>query len=70
MLVKGRAEPDLVIAVLQGRSRGCQQNGEPLLAFDQRALDEILAVEVKQIEQEENEAGGVAGVGRELDHAE
>ena len=31
---------------------------------------EILAVEIKKIEQEEHEAGGVAGVGRQLDHAE
>ena len=31
---------------------------------------EILAVEVQKIEQEEHEAGGVAGVGRQLDHAE
>ena len=68
--VKSRAEADLVIAVLQGGFRRGQQTGEPLLAFDQRALGEILAVEIKKIEQEEDETGGVAGVGRQLDHAE
>ena len=31
---------------------------------------EILAVEMEKIEQKKHEAGGVAGVGRELDHAE
>jgi hypothetical protein len=67
---KGRAEAGLVIAVLQGRSRLRQQTGEPFLAFDQWPCREILAVEVEKIEQEEHKAGGVAGVGRQLDHAE
>ena len=59
-----------MIAVVQGRSRLRQQAGEPLLALDQRPCGEILAVEIKKIEQKEHEAGGVAGVGRQLDHAE
>ena len=70
MLVKGGAEADLVIAELQGRSRLRQQAGQPFLALEQRPCREIFAVEVEQIEQEEHEAGGVAGVRRQLDHAE
>jgi hypothetical protein len=51
--VKGRAEPDLVIAVLQGRFHPRQQAGEPFLAIDQRPCGKILAVEVEKIEQKE-----------------
>jgi hypothetical protein len=35
-----------------------------------RPCREILAVEIKKIEQKEHEAGGIADVGRQLDHAE
>jgi hypothetical protein len=66
LLVKGRAEAGLVIAVVQGRIRRRQQAGEPFLAIDQGPRGEILAVEIKEIEQEEHEPGGVAGVGRQL----
>jgi hypothetical protein len=52
----------LVIAILQRRSRRRQQAGEPFLAFDQRPCREILAIEIKKIEQEEHEAGGVSGI--------
>ena len=44
-----------------------QQGGEPFLALEQRPCREILAVEIKKIEQEEHQAGGVTGVGRHLD---
>jgi hypothetical protein len=70
MLVKGRSEADLVIAEVQRRACLRQQAGEPFFSIDQGAGAEILAVEVEEIEQEEHEAGGVAGVGRQLDHAE
>ena len=36
----------------------------------QRPGAEIFAVEVEKIEQEEDEGGGIAAVGRQLDHAE
>ena len=63
------AMPDLVIAIVQGRVCIRQQFGEPRLALDERPRIEILAVEVQKIEQEEDERGGVAAVGRRLDHA-
>ena len=51
-----------MIAVVQRRICRRQQPGEPVLALDQGTGAEILAVEVEQIEQEEHEAGGVAGI--------
>ena len=59
-----------MIAVVQGWSRLWQQAGETLLALDQGPRADILAVEMEEIEQKKHEAGSVAGVGRELDHAE
>ena len=70
MLVKGRPEADLVVAEVQRRACLRQQACEPFFSIDQGSGAEILAVEVEEIEQEEHEAGGVAGVGRHLDHAE
>jgi hypothetical protein len=68
--MKRAAVPDLVIAVVQGRVRVRKQGGEPRLPLDQRPRTEIFAVEVQKIEQEEDQRGGVAAVGRGLDHAE
>ena len=48
----------------------CEQGAEPLLAVDQRPGAEILAVEMQQIEQIEDEGGGVAGIGGGLNDAE
>jgi hypothetical protein len=53
-LIENWAEADLVVAVLQRRSRACQQLGEEALAFGQRPRCEILAVEMEKIEQEED----------------
>jgi hypothetical protein len=60
----------LVIAEVQRRACLRQQAGETLLALDHGQANEILAVEVQQIKQEEHEAGGVSRVGRQLDHGE
>ena len=48
---------------------GCcvrEHGSEPLLALDQRPRPEILAVEIEEIEQEEDEGRRVAAVGSEL----
>jgi hypothetical protein len=60
--------PDLVIAVMQGRTDIGEQGGNPRLALDQRPHAEVLAVEVQKIEQEEHQRGGIDAVGRHLDH--
>jgi len=70
MFVKGRAPPDVVIAVVERRTARRQQRGEPFLALENGLRSEILAVEVDQIEQEEHECRGVAGIGGELNDAE
>jgi hypothetical protein len=62
--VECAAVPKLVIAVMQRRRRIRQQRGERVLTLDQRTRAEIFAVEVKKIEQEEDESGGIAAVGR------
>jgi len=68
--MKRTAVPDLVMAVVQGRTRIRQQRGEARLALNQRPHTQIFAVEVQNIEQEEDERGGIAAVGCRLDHAE
>jgi hypothetical protein len=70
LFVKFPAVPDLVIAVMQRRARIRQQSCKTRLALNQRPRAEILAVEMEKIEEEEDERGGVAAVGRRLDHAE
>jgi hypothetical protein len=47
-----------------------EQFGETFLALDQRPETEIFAIEVQEIEQEENQRRGVAAARRQLDHAE
>jgi hypothetical protein len=59
-----------MIAVLQGRRCIREQRGEARFAIDERPRDEVFAVVVQKIEQEEDEAGGVAGIRSELDHVE
>jgi hypothetical protein len=59
--------PDLVIAVVQGRTRIRQQRGEARLGLNQRPHVQIFAVEVQKIEQEEDERGGIAAVGYRLE---
>ena len=54
--------PDLVIAVMQGRTDIGEQGGNPRLALDQRPHADVLAVEVQKIEQEEHERRPRAGV--------
>ena len=68
--MKRPAVPDLVIAVVQGRTRIRQQRGEARLALNQWPHAQIFAVEVQKIEQEEDERGGIAAVGCCLDHPE
>src|SRR4029077_5813594 len=65
-----RALPDLVIAVLQGRTSFRQQISKSLLSLTQRRGADHLAVEVQQIKQEEDESGGVARIRSRLDQAE
>jgi hypothetical protein len=65
--MKFPAVADLMIAVLQGRRYAREQRGKPRLAINERPRHEIFAVEVQEIEQKENEAGGVAGVRCQLD---
>jgi len=40
------------------------------LPFHERPRAEVFAVEVEEIEQKEDEAGGIVRIGRQLDHAE
>jgi hypothetical protein len=54
-----------MVAVLQ---RGCgirKQAGEPVLALDQRPRAEILAIEMEQVEQEEDQRRRVAAIRRD-----
>lgn len=68
--MKFPAVPDLVIAAMHGRARIRQQSCKTRLALNQRPRAEILAVEMEKIEEAGDERGGVAAVGRRLDHAE
>jgi len=54
--------PDLMVAVLQGRRHIRQQRRKSLFAIDERPRHEILAIQVQKIDQEEDEADGVAGI--------
>lgn len=65
--MKFRAAPDLMIAILQGRVGIREQPGKARLAIDERPRHQILALEVQKIEQEEHEAGGVAGIRSQLE---
>ena len=69
-VVESRAFPDDMIAVMQAWCGVPEQRAEPLLALDQRPRPEIFAVEVKKIEQEEDERRRVAAVACELDDVE
>jgi hypothetical protein len=60
-LNQGADRPDIVAGV-QARCRIQDQRAKPLLALDQRARPEIIAVEVEQIEQEKNQRRCVAAV--------
>ena len=62
--------PDLMVAVLHGRRHIRQQRRKSLFAIAERPRHEILAIPVQKIEQEEDEADGVAGIRCQLDHAE
>ena len=55
---------------MQARPGVCEQRAQPLLALDQRPRTEILAAEIEEIEQEEDQRRGVAAVGSELDNVE
>jgi hypothetical protein len=68
--MKRPAVPDLVIAVVQGRTRIRQQGSKLRLPLNQRPRAQIFAIEVQKIEQEEDQRGGVARFRRRLDHAE
>jgi hypothetical protein len=57
----------LVAAVLEGWGYSAQHGGEACLAFDEAQAGQILAVEEQQIEQEEYQCIGIAGVGRRLE---
>jgi hypothetical protein len=69
-LVESWALPDDMVAVMQARRGVREQAAEPLFALDERPRPEIVAVEVKEIEQEEDERRRVAAVGGELDDVE
>ena len=66
-LVKSRSLADDVVAVMQARRSAREQGAETLLALDQWALAQILAVEVEEIEQEEDQRRRVAAVRRGKD---
>jgi hypothetical protein len=61
-VMKFRAMPDDVVAIAQAGPGVCEQCAEPLLALDQRLRAEILFVEVKKIEQEEDQRRRIAAV--------
>jgi hypothetical protein len=55
---------------MQARRGVREQGSQPLLALDQRARPEIVAVEMEEIEQEEDQRRRIAAVRRELDYIE
>ena len=59
-----------MVVVLEGRRSVSKQGLEPLLTLDQRPRPEILAVEIEQIEEEQDQSRRVAAVGRQLDDVE
>jgi hypothetical protein len=61
-----RAAPDLVIVISQRFRRTLQQRCQPGFALDQRQGSQILAIQVQQIEEEEDQRSLVS-IGRVLD---
>jgi hypothetical protein len=62
--------PDLVVAVMQGSIGVRQQTRETFLALDEGPGAEILAVEIEQIEQKQDQCRRLAAVRSELDDVE
>jgi hypothetical protein len=65
-----RAAPDLVIAVLQRRARIRQKASEAFLPLQQRRRTDRVAIEIEEVEYEEDERGGVVGIRCCLNQAE
>src|SRR6267378_3306170 len=70
MLVEFPAPPDLVIAELKRDAHLRQQRPEALLPFFERHRADGFAIEVEEIEQEEDQSIAVTGVRCVLDQAE
>jgi hypothetical protein len=69
-LMKCAPAADLVVAVMQGSIGVRQQTRKTFLACGEGPGAEILAVEIEQIEEEEDQRGGVPVVRSELDDVE
>ena len=67
--MEGRALPNLMIVVPQAIRRTFQQRFQMGLAVHQRQSSQVITVQVKQVEKEEDQRS-LTGIGRVLDEAE